>query len=92
LVPSSTAGFWWIWQIFWQKLRCRIGVEQVGIRGNRTTQRVHMHDALIGDVNHDGDSDRCTGASHDVAPWNDPGRVRGLVEKRPWQAGLVHRL
>jgi len=49
-------------------------LEQVGVRGYRAAQRVHVGDAVVDDI--DRHRNRSAGAGDDVPPGNDAGAFR----------------
>jgi hypothetical protein len=71
--------------------RERVSGEQRGVAGDRTTQRLHVHDA-IGDVDDERNGPSPARACNDVRARHDTVRVRGLIEERPRQPSLIHRV
>jgi len=76
-VPARTARLYRIWQKIWQTLGCRISAlawafEQVGVLVHRAGHVADVHDAVVGDVDHDDDSSNGSGSGDGVSVRHDP--------------------
>ena len=76
LVPARTARFSRIWQTIWQTLRCRhehrTVAEKVRIVLDRAGHVAHVHDAVIGHVDHHNHGAHSAGAGDEMSARHHP--------------------
>ena len=58
----------------------------------RTRHRQHVYDAVVTNIDYHRNSARPSRANNDVGTNLDLRRVGGLINERPRQSGLVHRV